>query len=158
MPMYTYECLVEAGGCSQVFREFRPMHARQNVLCPNCMNDGNETFVDALGNTRHRVEAQMPKVQVISDVDHQDGRTGDRIPMPTYGPGVSVGSRRELKELRERARESYEKETGIDPGPIDHVDKREEHHVVSPFDPTKTHEEHYAELKKRVVTPVEDMT
>lgn len=150
MPLYSYVCLPEAGGCGQPFREFRPMHARQNVLCPNCMNDGNETFVDDLGHTRHRVEAQMPKVQVISDIDHQDGRTGDRIPMPTYGVGVTVGSRRELAELRERARENYVNEVGIDPGPIDHVDKCDQHKVVSPFDSSKTHEEHYAELVKRV--------
>ena len=33
-------------------------------------------------------------------------------------------------------------------GEIDHVDKCDLHEIRSPFDPSKTHEEHYAELAK----------
>jgi putative FmdB family regulatory protein len=103
MPLYRYSCLREAGGCGHEFKEFKPMHARQNVMCPNCSNYGQEQYVDADGVKRYRVEILVPeRVNFVSDIDSQDGRIGDTITLST---GHKVSSRRSKKDALRRARE-----------------------------------------------------
>jgi hypothetical protein len=60
-----------------------------------------------------RVRILMPKnVHVISDLDSQDGRTtGDKIPMPSVGKDVVVGSRRERNEIKARLRDAMWEQT-----------------------------------------------
>ena len=90
------------------------MHARRNVMCPNCYSDGNETnhYNEETNTYLPRIDIIPPaNINVISDIDHQDGRTGEVIEMPGLGPGATVRSRRELRDKIKRAREEMWKRT-----------------------------------------------
>lgn len=119
MPLYSYECLKERGGCSQTWKEDKPMHDRQNVMCPNCMSYGVEKpwFDDQVQQFVSQVTILPPKVNVIHDIDHQEGRTGDKVDFThVLGPGAHIGSRRDLEEAKKRVRERlYEMTNGDHP-------------------------------------------
>lgn len=110
MPTYRYECNM----CEQTFQDFKPMHARHNVLCPCCGADGNE-FTPSREDPTHRVRAValiMPRnVQAMKDWDRSEGRNGESVEMPSLGPGVRISSRSQFKEATSRAREKLYRDT-----------------------------------------------
>ena len=105
MPTYRYECQE----CKHRWSEFKPQHDRHNIICPGCTTDGNETTRHPIkGTTEHKVKMVWEKApNTISDIDWQDGRTGEAVPMPSLGPNVSVSSRRQLAEATRRVREAH---------------------------------------------------
>jgi hypothetical protein len=161
VPLKEYECLREAGGCGSKFRETRPVEFTYEVTCPMCGADGRQTFTSSEygGKTLHRIEWLPPQsIYHTPDLDHAEGRTGDSVPMPAYGPNVRVSSRRQLKNLREKAREAIHAAHGIDPGPIGHVDRNDADAIVeaagrSPFKPQLTIDQHLKELEQSVGPP-----
>lgn len=99
MPTYSYHCRKDRNGCGQEFRDNRSFRTINDAMCPYCGSSARPN--------RHgvaTVEVLMPRVGHISDVDHQEGRTGDKVFMPAYGKHVS--SRREISELQKQAREN----------------------------------------------------
>jgi hypothetical protein len=124
MPTYSYICHKDRGGCGQEWQDFKPIHARRNVMCPNCYSDANENnHYDPETHTylpRIEIILRNPP-QVISDIDHQDGRLGESVEMPGLGPDVRVSSRRELRDQLKRTRdEMWERTQG-------------EHSTIRPF-------------------------
>jgi hypothetical protein len=175
----SYECLREAGGCGQVFQDQKPYHAMHAVMCPNCSMDGSEKYVDEHGRLAYRIAWIPPKIQQIHDVDHADGNTGNRIPMPALGEGVTVGSRSEMNDALKRAREQmyeatngphasmvavkdertgqvvFEKVTrdlkGFDPGELHVLDAPETAKPQrSPFNPSLSADEHIRRLDEQL--------
>lgn len=152
MPRYKHHC----NACAYDFEVLRSMGDRSPVECPECCASSTGVYYDKDGVRHDLVERIFSPVQQIRDIDHANGNTGDPVFMPAYGK--HVGSRRQLTEERERAREDYFNRTGIDMGPIGSADEKPVHvRETSPFDPTKTPEEHMAELSKKLgVDPKEE--
>jgi hypothetical protein len=82
------------------FRDRRSFATMHEAECPFCGQNGRANR----NNGKRVVQVLMPRVNQISDVDHSEGRTGDKIFMPAFGKYVS--SRREISELQKRAREN----------------------------------------------------
>lgn len=111
--VYHYECRKKYGGCGQTWRENREMDRRRDsLMCPNCMMTG-----DVLRPNPYKPQERLPVIdfvwdkmpQVISDVDHQDGRTGDGIYLPAFGD--KAYSRTQIREMKKRARERHFEKT-----------------------------------------------
>lgn len=177
MPIYNYECLIEAGGCGQTFEDFKPMHGRQNVQCPNCSMDGNEQYVATDGVVRYRIAQIITRVNVTMDIDKQDGRLGEPVTLST---GQRVTSRRQMKDALKVAREqiflatdgekeqmrpvtdpktgkkTFEKFTtkmkGVDHGELHHLEGPPEkpRDQRSPFDEKLSMDEHINSLTKEL--------
>jgi hypothetical protein len=178
MPFYSYECVRERGGCGQEWKEFKSIAARRNVECPACLMHGDHKAKDPItGRSDHVIIIDVRNRQLISSIDHQDGRTGEPISMPAYGPDVTVTSRRQIKELREKTREKYFNDTdgektvvrpvqhkdgkvtlerftrkheGIDLGEIHTMEDPPSGRRRSALDPTKYEDDHIAELEEEV--------
>jgi len=113
-PVYRYKCMKERGGCDTEWNDSKPIHARHDVMCAYCSATANEAiWVDPVSRKRKPVvELLLPdRVHVISDIDWQDGRTGDPVEIPSLGPGHKVSSRSELTEDLKRLREAYFEQT-----------------------------------------------
>jgi hypothetical protein len=122
LPNYNYECLKKRGGCGQAWVEFKEIHARYHVMCPNCLVDGLEKVYYDPQFKKHysRIQIQMPKkVNIISDIDWQDGKTGDSE--FSHALGKVIRSRKDLRDAKARAREELFNST------------EGEHAVMKPF-------------------------
>jgi hypothetical protein len=95
MPNYEYHCSV----CGQDFTDTKSIESRDEVFCPGCLNyaGGNK------GNGT--ISIFLSKLRVTRALDRQDGRMGEDIPMPAYGPNVTIRTRRQLTNLQKAARE-----------------------------------------------------
>lgn len=112
MPTYSYECLRSGGGCGQTWKDMKSISGRYHVMCPNCYQDGLETFTHESGQLFHKVEINMDMPpMVMKGITFQDGNMGEPISLPSLGPDVRISSRAGLKDALERAREAYYKAT-----------------------------------------------
>jgi len=120
MPQYRYECQRKAGGCGQEFSDFKPHHALQEVMCPNCMMYGGELYHDVEeGGMRYRIRRIFTPPNIVKGIDSQDGRVHEPVEMPGLLPGPDgrpqrVSSRQELEELKRRTREEIFRATDGD--------------------------------------------
>ena len=179
MPMYSYECRV----CGNIWRDEKTMAARYSVMCTGCQSVPQEKFPNPEDTSEMipKVMMLMPQnVQFISDISHQDGRTGESVPQPGLGKDVHISSRRELNEVRKRVREKMFNDTdgdrrvlrpfrdpgtgkivkdfvthhntGFDIGEIHTMDEsRKTNEIMSAFDEGKTLAETERELKKDII-------
>jgi hypothetical protein len=86
------------------------MSVRRRFGCEDCEKEALEFREvndppDCLGCGK-KMEFWFSAPNFARDLENQEGRYADRIPMPAFGPGVTVGSRRELKELQKRLPET----------------------------------------------------
>jgi putative FmdB family regulatory protein len=97
MPSYSFECRK----CNHKFGVYVGMRDLEICRCPKC-------------KAKHEHLDQIYGVPyIISDVSHQEGRTGheDLDMTHVFGPGARISSRRQLKQYKDLTRDKYFRDT-----------------------------------------------
>ncbi len=92
LPGYSYEC----EKCEHVSVYYRGMKDVNQSKCRKCK-----------AGPEHLKQVWPSAPYVISDVSHQEGRTGEDLAMPIFGKNVRVASRRQIKEYKRLTRDKY---------------------------------------------------